>query len=189
MLNFIFAVLVLSCVTMRSQETITQVEGVEENILRSECLAIAEAGNVYELLAQIKFDTKKVLSYLEKRDPRSKTERIEFLAERILQNSELVKSLAKNEWNTPVGESVISWHIDRATSIEVLEIYFQGKKRDDLLKNVHSNGTFVEYKSQATFLEYCQFNQTLLLVVRVKIPGKKSKFYNLYVNPEKEIST
>lgn len=187
--NLFILVLALSCVRARRQEVITPIEGIDENILRSECLAIQESGDIYGLLAEIRLDTRKVLSYLGKDDPRKYTSVIEMLAGKIIQNSEQVRSLAGSNWNSPAGKSSIIWRFDSLPEeAEILKVYFQGSERDDLLKHItierSGDGAIVKYESVMTYLEYCQFNWTLVIAMKVPYPGKRTRYFNLYMDPE-----
>lgn len=191
-----------SCVTNKQQAEITpySLERDGEAKILSECNVIKETGDIFKLLAQIKNDTKSVIQILEQRPYRGMEDTIQDYASEIKLNSDLVIKLSKEEWNHPEVRHSIKWVLDESDFSRnqyvfypvITKVYFQGMERPDLIKKItidqDGSNFVVEYLNAGTMLEFCQLNETLMLVLEVKTGSFKKpkiKNFNLHVNLEK----
>lgn len=201
--NVLLLFALCSCVTNKVQEEITSfslVLGGYENI-RKECKAIQETGDIFSLLWEIKKDTRLVLQTLERRHYKGMEITIGELAENINQNSVRVIELTKSEWNYPDVRQSIKWHLSDSdfgfrkpyvSDPVVKSVYFLGKEESGLIDRVRvkqeGNDFTIEYLNVATLLEFCQLNETLMIVLEVDVygfAGVRKKFFNLNVSLEK----
>lgn len=191
-----------SCVTNKQQSEMRpfsfEVKG--EGKIQAECDLINKTGDIISLLEEIRQDTRSVLRILDRKFYPGIENTVHEYAEKIKANSELVIRLAKEDWTKPHIRQTIKWVLtDKDFSKNqyvydplVKSVYFQGQERPDLVERVsidqNGNNFVIEYLNVGTMLEYCQLNETLMLVVEMrtgsfKRPGKK--FFNLHVNLEK----
>lgn len=191
----------VGCIKIKSNQEIRSAPEMTSEDLQGNCRSIHETGNIFELLGRIKSDTRQVISLVSETSPTEEMAQIEYLAQEVRKNSDLVMTLAQKDWNHPVVTSEINWRIqDRdlpfhprlvsMKSAEILKIYFQGTERPELRKKFKTRfqgpDLVVTYKGLSTLLEYCQFNETLMVILEVKYRaplGLRSKFFHLYVKP------
>lgn len=175
-------------------------DGIKE--IYRQCDLINKTGDIFNLLGEIRRDTREIILILEEGKEREPETLIEVLADNIRRKSELVTELSKKEWTTPDVRHEINWLIrkeDFRNTVEnfsfdtfkVEKIYFKGEERPDLKKQIRfsleGNKLYVKYLNSATLLEFCQLNETLMVVVEVKYLNSRylnTKFLNLYVHLE-----
>lgn len=191
----------VGCIRIKSSQDVRSAPEANEDDIQRSCRVINETGNIFELLRQIKFDTRRVITLVSGPSPADQAPEIERLAQEVHLNSDLVMKLAQKDWNYPVVTSEINWRIQdkdlpyhprvvRIKGAEVLKIFFQGSERADLKERLkiilQGPDLLVSYKGLSTLLEHCQFNETLMIVLEVRYRGPlgvRSKFFNLYVKP------
>lgn len=197
----LLGLLSVSCVTNKSQSEISHYSlghNNEDEVMK-ECGQINQTGNIFQLLADINSDTRSVLYLLEQKSFSGIEDSVHELALRIKENSILVKQLSKTEWSKPDVRHSIKWTLSEKDFSrnqyvfypEIKNVYFQGQERPDLIKRVtidqNGNNFVIEYMNAGTLLEYCQLNETLMLVLEVKtgsFKNPKKKLFNLFVNLE-----
>ena len=196
----LIALLVSSCVTNKSQDEMDSFSfnlGNHQEISHA-CEEIMQTGDIYTLLWEIKQDTREVLRILDGKPFNGMEEVIEGIAQEIRMSSEKVLELTKPEWNAPNVRQVIRWELTEKDfglkdpylfDPQIKAVYFLGKETPELLSRMKviqlGNSFTIEYLNKATLLEYCQLNETLMIVLEVKINrffGPKSKLFNLHVN-------
>jgi hypothetical protein len=175
-------------------------EGIRE--IHRQCDLINKTGDIFNLLGEIRRDTREIILILDEGKAAKPETLIEVLADNIRRKSELVTELSKNEWTTPDVRHEINWLMSKDdfrntfenfsfSSFKVEKIFFKGEERPDLKKQIRfsleGNKLYVKYLNAATLLEYCQLNETLMIVVEVKYLNSRylnTKFVNLYVHLE-----
>ena len=170
-------------------------------MLAAECKAMAEEGDILALLKIIKKDTDTVLSVLDSENPEKQVAKVSALADRISDNSERVKSLAKGEWVETKYEHTLKWKINvedfkdllgahvggfSLRDFEVNSVYYMGQKRSDIIPLIETSGDeneiTVKYSSRGSSLELCQLEKTMMIVVEVKYRNvlvKGTRYFNL----------
>lgn len=168
--------------------------------VENECEEIKSTGDIFELLGLIRTDTKNVLSLLD-RPSKGVEEKISVLGERVDVNASKVIRLSKLEWNEPVLRHSITWKLNDTNfgsrnryvyDPKVKSVYFLGKEHAELIPRVrvtqNGNEFVIEYLNMSTYLEYCQLNETLMIVLEIKQDSfgrPKNLYFNLNVNLEK----
>lgn len=177
-------ILFTGCVKAKMHQEIKVTSSrIEKENLAEECKAINAVGDIQKLFSVIHKDTRYVLKLLDSKKPELNTELVQEVASRVKENSDLVMTLAQDEWNSPLLLSEIRWELKTSKKALVKKVFFRGEERDDLINLVgleqSGNSLEVRYQNEATLLEYCQLNQTLVILVEVQ-----NKLFNLYVGEQ-----
>ncbi len=186
-LMLVFFLLVSGCV--RPKANTPKIQEIEE------CKEIDETGDMRKLLSDIRKDVDEVLRLLEQ--PSVKTnEQVHILAQEVAHKSTKVQFLSKPEWTTPKWDHEIQWDLtlnSNLTSAKVVEVYFMGTKRTDLISHfeldIRQNNVSVSYRNQASSLEICQLEESYVVILEVKSRGRiktKRSLFSLYVRHQKE---
>ena len=173
--------------------------GEHSQMVANECVKISETGNIFELLGLIKSDMKTALMILEK-PGKGAEEQLGVIANRIEVNADKVITLGQPGGNDPYVRHSIQWKLDDSHfgsknlyvfDPKIQKVFFQGKERPDLERRVSvkqkGNDFLIEYINMGTLLEYCQLNETLMIVFEINhgsFRNPKSLFFNLNVNLE-----
>lgn len=203
MLLFIIGLLNISCVVNVPQNGTRPYHGPEEaKRIAQECKQINNTGDIYDLLSDIRQDTGKIISIINE-GSNNQESKIQMLADEIKRNSALVTELSKTEWTTPNVRHEVTWSVSKENfgktssnfyikSSQVHKVFFLGEEREDLKKRIdvtpQGDKLFIKYMNSATMLEFCQLNETLMVVLEVKYIGLRyinTKYFNLYVKLEK----
>lgn len=203
MLLLIFA----GCLRTKPQQSISPKVSASalENIHHA-CEEIKSTGDLVKLLTLIDKDMQNLMHVLNRENLGAPEEHeATELADEIQKNSALVKKLSQENWSNPEVGNEINWEISNAdfpllpgevriTDAKVHKIYFMGEEREDLLSKVTidptANRLKVSFEQDATILEFCQLNKTLMVVVEVKYRNlwkTRSKFFGLNVRHKDEL--
>lgn len=201
MKSFLLFICLLSSSCVKNVEQFSMRSYFFSGSVDNECQKIQSTGDIYELLAAIKTDTKAVLKLLDGKSSKDLEVKIGNLANNIDVNATKVMQLSKVEWNDPYLRYSIIWKLDDSHfgsrnlyvyNPTVKNVYFLGKEHPELVSRVkitqRGNDIVIEYINLATMLEYCQLNETLMIVLEMNYGNDrnpKSLFFNLNVNLEK----
>ena len=177
----------------------------EKVSLTAQCREINSSGNILELLAEIKNETKVAFAILEHGDVEDQAIKLEKIANSVEKKAAIVMSLSKTEWTTEMWNYEAQWTVNKndftglidppveigfkITDFEIQDIFFAGVRRSDLINkfSIHGNRreVVVSYKAQGTSLELCQMNRTLMVILKAKyknFANNSQRYFNLTID-------
>lgn len=143
-------------------------------------------GSISSLIKELKRNTKEICELLSSKSPLESSDRIEKIASEISEISSNLQSLSRSEWTELKNKRIIQWKIDELdlrvvngslnpkieiVSSQMMQISLMGRPAEHLLHNFiftqDSSTLSVTYKYNASALDLCQLEKTLVATVKL----------------------
>ena len=154
--------------------------------VQSICEEMNSIGSISSLIKELKRNTKEICQLLSSKSPLESSDRIEKIASEISEISSNLQSLSRSEWTELKNKRIIQWKIDELdlrvvngslnpkieiVSSQMMQISLMGRPAEYLLHNFiftqDSSTLSVTYKYNASALDLCQLEKTLVATVKL----------------------